>query len=716
MSERIEDASRRREFANPRDPGGLRAFIIYSAFSLLVFGRPLLTEFRDASLGSGATPVSLMWALVWWPTAALRGLNPFVTTYIWAPIGINLTWATAIPLPSIIMWPITRVFGPVVAYNVLGLVSAPLAGWSAFLLCRYLSKSWWASLIGGQIFGFSSYLLNELWSGDRHLTLVFLIPLISLVAIRDTFTERRRPVSTIATLAVMLAAEPLISTEVFASMTLFGAIVLAFSWLSAPSETRARITALMLSLSAAYVAAVIFLSPFVYWLFAFGFPHGAIWPESVERYYSSLWSFVLPTRFHALHPVWVYGVASWYVGLPIIGVVAHYAWNNYRSRLGCMLLASLFTICTFSLGAHLRLYGSIILPLPGAILLHLPLIDKALPNRFMMYGFLLLSIIVSIWFSSNKLSTRTNAVVAGAIIVATFPCLSFPWAQPIVHLPFFSEGYFNGYLKRGENVLVFPFGGLGDSMLWAADSNIYFRLVGGWTEPHPSEFDEWPIRKVFSWIAFQPDAADQFGAFMEHHEVEVAVVADNSSGAEYWRGLLSKFSNARFHAGGVTVDRILPSALEPYRAVTSAEMRQRAAKSAIESLLQAAAHWSATGRSFAGFDPARALESGGLKESWCAGEVSNSAVDAVHHWFCGIEIGGTTNGNVRIGLPGAYADLKPVIDRYRNFAHHIFFPFPRDLLSPTASEPAANEQAFLELEFTPAQIAAIAPQLHASSH
>ena len=58
-----------------------------------------------------------------------------------------------------------------------------MTAWTAFLLCRYLTRSLWASLVGGYLFGFSSYMIGQI-EGHLHMTTVFLLPLIALVVIR----------------------------------------------------------------------------------------------------------------------------------------------------------------------------------------------------------------------------------------------------------------------------------------------------------------------------------------------------------------------------------------------------------------------------------------------------------------------------------------------------------------------------------------------------
>jgi hypothetical protein len=161
-----------------RDSYGLAALSLYLALSLLFFGRSLLGHFTRRYIGQGADPSAFMWFLVWWPHAVIHHLNPFLTSAIWAPSGINLAWMTSIPILSLILTPLTLVRGPIAAYNTLCLLSPPLAAWNAFFLCRKLTHQWLSSVIGGYMFGFSPYMLGHMLVGHLCLMAIFPIPLV----------------------------------------------------------------------------------------------------------------------------------------------------------------------------------------------------------------------------------------------------------------------------------------------------------------------------------------------------------------------------------------------------------------------------------------------------------------------------------------------------------------------------------------------------------
>jgi len=119
----------------------------------------------------------MMWFLVWWPHAIGSGLNPMLTDAIWAPLGANLAWETALPLISIIAAPLTYSIGPVATLNILCLIAPALSAWTAFLLCRYITGKYWPSLTGGYIFGFSPFILGHMTYAHLDLLSACFVPL-----------------------------------------------------------------------------------------------------------------------------------------------------------------------------------------------------------------------------------------------------------------------------------------------------------------------------------------------------------------------------------------------------------------------------------------------------------------------------------------------------------------------------------------------------------
>ena len=157
------------------------ALLGYCAVSFLYFGLRLLSG--GQYVGPRDDPQIFIWSFAWLPHAILHGENPLITHAIWAPSGVNLTWTTFVPGLALLFAPLTLTLGAVASYNVAVVLIPAVSAWTAFLLCRHLTRALWPSLVGGFLFGFSSYMLGQ-QQGHTHMSTVFLLPLVALVVLR----------------------------------------------------------------------------------------------------------------------------------------------------------------------------------------------------------------------------------------------------------------------------------------------------------------------------------------------------------------------------------------------------------------------------------------------------------------------------------------------------------------------------------------------------
>ncbi len=521
------------------DQYGLAAFCLYLVLSILFFGRLLVGDFTGGYIGQSADPSTFMWFLVWWPHAIRNHLNPFFTNVIWAPSGINLAWTTCIPILSLIVTPLTWTVGPVASYNALCLLSPPLAAWTAFLMCRKVTGQWVSSIIGGYIFGFSGYMLGQMALGHLHMMAIFLIPLaVYLFVLR--LNAEITVVSFTVILALLLTGEALCSLELFATTTFFGmlAILLAFALLQV--ETRSSLRSAVIPVAFSYAAATLILSPYLYYLFALDFPHGPIW--SLQDLSADLLNFAIPTDCLQLGELTIFraltnsfrgniGEAGAYLSLPLIALVIAYTRSNWRKPVGRFLVILLLVICLVTLGPELHVAGRPECSLPWKVCTYLPLLDKALPARFVTYAFLDISLIISLWLSNSRDSTIPIAVALVAVLLM-LPNLSERFWTTDANVPsFFSSGLYRHYLSSGETAIVLPYGHRGNTMLWQAQTSMYFRMAGGDVGALPTAFSNLAI---VPWLFGGAEVAqphEELAPFLSSHGVRTIIVAYE---AKFW--------------------------------------------------------------------------------------------------------------------------------------------------------------------------------------
>jgi len=155
---------------------------VFAALAI-VWTYPLVTDLSGQLPGLGGDTLQFLWNFWWMRTALASGQDVFFTSYMLAPAGASLVLHTFTALPAFVG---ATVFGslPVAAaLNVTILIGLFLNGFCAYLLCRRVSGDWAAAVIGGMIFGCSSYLTGHLY-GHFNLTHAWTIPLFALVALR----------------------------------------------------------------------------------------------------------------------------------------------------------------------------------------------------------------------------------------------------------------------------------------------------------------------------------------------------------------------------------------------------------------------------------------------------------------------------------------------------------------------------------------------------
>ena len=296
---------------------------------------------RAVGVGKGDSKL-YVWSLSWLPYALTHGLSPFFTTRVFAPGGADLTWVTTLPAPALVLWPVTALVGPLAAYNVLLLLAPALAGWATFLLCRQVTDRFWASVAGGYLVGFSTYMVGQL-HGHANLVLLFPAPLAAYLVLRR-LRGTIPPLGFVAALAATLLFLFGSSTELFATTTLFG--VAAFVVALALFPERRRIFGVGLLVALAYAVVGLLLLPFLLDAFR-NVPGAPLRP--IDRASTDLLSFVLPRTSTLIGGARFRGVTSrftasivedgGYLGAPLLLAIAAATVGGWRRRATWFLLA-----------------------------------------------------------------------------------------------------------------------------------------------------------------------------------------------------------------------------------------------------------------------------------------------------------------------------------------------------------------------------------------
>ena len=554
--------------ASSRSRAGL-ALLGYLGISVLIYGVPVLSHLGTRFIGEGSADSKLyVWDLEWWPHAILSGLNPFHAGVVWVPSGANMAWVTGLPGPALLMFPVTRLFGGVVASNVLAILAPPLAAWAAFLLCYEVTARRWPSLVGGYLFGFSTYEIAQM-HGHVNLFLMFPVPLAAYLFVRYAKGRLSRRRFTWL-FAGVLVAEFSISTEIFATMTFFGAIALAGALVFDP-QLRARTRELLVPVGWAYVLAAIPLAPYL-WYATSNVPPAL--SNSVVGTSVDLLSFVVPRngtlvgglRFDGLTDAFRANVSEdgAYLTPVLMIVLVIAAVRGWRDRATRLLFAFTGLAALFALGGVLVVRGHRTIHLPWWIFERIPVLRDALPERFTMFMWLGIAVIVARWLAglTPTVAWRSAApwVAVGVAAILLLPNESLPnLHQPVHSPPFFATGQFRGYLAPGETILILHANkDDGDEMLWQAESGFSFRMPQGHTGPEPAAFVNDPIWQNLRDGEPFGVTAGQLQTWLLAHGVGTVVVAPDI--ANRWRSLMTAVTGSDPHpVGGVVLYPIRPT-------------------------------------------------------------------------------------------------------------------------------------------------------------
>jgi len=432
------------------------------------------------------------WFLRWTPFAVGRHISPFYSDWLNHPTGVNLMWNTWVPLPGLLLAPLTHAFGPVLSLNVLLTLAYGLSAWSAYLAIHRYVPNHGAAAAGGLVYGFSPVMIGH--AHHPNLILVFLLPWLFVLVDEVVVRQRWSPVWLGAVLGLVAAAQLLIGEELLVATGLLAAVLVVVLAVMCPREVPGR---------AGYAAAAVAVSLLVFAPLAYlplkaqltgpARVHSDITPEA--RGSSDLLAVITPNRLSAIAPEAAIrlgdrftGTKEAYLGVPILLValaVLVARWGSLVVRAGFAMLA----VCLLlSLGARLRVGGRPTgVPLPWTAVEGVPLVQNMVPSRLAVFtalfaGLLLAAALDGLW-SGGGWALRGLAVLTALVVLAALAPPEPFRARPVVATPPFFTGGAVRALPRDGVALVVPFprrGRTNVAMVWQAQAGMWFKMPGGY--------------------------------------------------------------------------------------------------------------------------------------------------------------------------------------------------------------------------------------------
>ena len=408
--------------AGPRGHPGRRPVGLYLgvAATYLALGVGLWwhvwTTHPTATATCGCGDPALFTSFLEWPAYALaHGHNPFFTTALFHPGGLNMLANTSVEAVGLVLAPVTWVFGPVATLNVASTLSPVLSGLAAFwLIRRYVS---WvpAAWLGGLFYGFSPFLLVSLVFGHLMTSLLVIPPLIAGALDELVLRQRRRPVAVGLVLGLLVVLEFFISTELIVimavSVALGLALVVGYGLVADRPGLRQRLPGAVAGGAVAVgVSAVLLAYPAWYAIWGPAHLSGPIWPNLDLG--GVMVNSVVDGRTLQGSPLFTISgysgpvMSSAYLGWGLLGVLAGGTLVFWRDRrlwfYGALGLLTGFVSL------------SVVEPfwVPWNLLQHLPEFDNVIEERFAVVVYLAVAVMLAVIVDRTRSAGLWDRLVA----------------------------------------------------------------------------------------------------------------------------------------------------------------------------------------------------------------------------------------------------------------------------------------------------------------
>lgn len=490
---------------------GLAACIYLLVACLLYWPVPPWSNSR-VLLSGNVDPAQTVWYLRWFAWAIAHGHNPLFSNYVDYPNGANIATNTSVPLLSTLSAPITWLFGSITTDNVLMRLGLAGSAFTMFLVLRRWVRWAPAAIIGGALFGFNSFTLQQ---SRTHLHLVFLVlPPLILWALDELFvSQRRHPALIGAALGLLGAAQWLINQEVLFGCAMFAVIGLVILALAQRQQVRPRlrralpgiVTALLvLGVLVAYPAWFLLAGPRHLvgptqpsWIIA-GYRQDLLGPFVPHITEITRASAAVIAQHHPPKATFSWVSVSGYLGVPLVLLLLGLAvvWRRNRIVQFWALMAAVAFL--LALGGRLIVLGhNTGIPLPAAVFAHVPLLYEIVPERLTIFMWLFLAIVLGVgldctyrWWRQGRrrrhsIWARTAGVsLALAVAIGTFvPMLVEAPARTSGHVFESSPATaIPSHTPHGGLVLLLPEirSFAAQPMVWQAEGNMAYRMMSGY--------------------------------------------------------------------------------------------------------------------------------------------------------------------------------------------------------------------------------------------
>jgi len=408
-------------------------------------------RFSTELIGVPGDQLEFFWN-AWWIDQSLFSLsNPYFTDRLFAPYGSPLVWHSVVPLQSSLNAGLTKLFGPIPAYQLTVLLAFPLAGTGSWALCRFITRDNMASAVGGLVFMLSPFIASKTMG---HLNLLYcgFLPIFYLNLLRaldaDTPRALRKSAWWLGFSSLALVLSSLACAFFAANLAFF--TFLWWWWKKTPFRETGR------QFLRIFRPTLILVAPLMAIFIGYSVAYDGV-PEQRRdyAYNPEPLSYVLPVLSTSPHQEYVAHLGSpkldnieavVYLGLLVAPLCVAGFWMGRRED-KVRLAAGLFLVfLVFSFGPKLLWdrqvveWGGITAYLPFGIWRHIPILGSVgQSGRYIVISYMMMGVGMAalLAWARKRFSPKAASIgaLACAVIVLFDFAISIPTAKPPPPVP-----------------------------------------------------------------------------------------------------------------------------------------------------------------------------------------------------------------------------------------------------------------------------------------
>jgi hypothetical protein len=221
---------------------GLTVTVLYTALSLFCWqhlvAAGVTTHMYRADVGDVGQRV---WFMAWLPFAIVHHTNPFVSTYMFAPHGINVLANASVLFEAFLFSPITELSSPITSLNIACIAAPVVSALSLYFVLRRYEMRRAVAFVGGLIYGFSPALLQSNGLADFNLTWMFFPPLAAYLIDLMFFRQTGRPVRLGLVLGLLIVVQFFSGQEILLDCVVVTVPVLALAIVANPRQSSSHV-------------------------------------------------------------------------------------------------------------------------------------------------------------------------------------------------------------------------------------------------------------------------------------------------------------------------------------------------------------------------------------------------------------------------------------------------------------------------------------------